>query len=372
MDRKEDYFTRLLLRYQSGACSQEELQELREFLETREGRRFLSVRMEAHFEECLNESEEPDHAISERMRSRLTQAVRADLPANPAEMPIRQRIGWWKWSLAAAAVLLIVWWTLRLFTWQADTVDWQRVVTGPGKQERVLLPDGSVVYVNGDTEICFPDEASWADRRVVWLNGEAFFDVRPDSIKPFFVITDKFSIRVLGTSFNVDTEVEQAVTVHTGRVQVVQVDAQEVSGKLEQLPVMWEQWAQTHEQSVRQPEAPEIHRANAEKVVMLGPQERAGLDKANTLRKEEVPGTDNWMYRDLAFFDQPLGLIVQKLERYYGKQVAVAPELSDCSVTIAASNKTLEETLNALCGLLPDGRVVMTGGRHLIIGKPCQ
>lgn len=66
------------------------------------------------------------------------------------------------------------------------------------------LSDGTVVYLNSDSELRYPVSFS-ATSREVELRGEAFFEVITDPQRPFVVNAEQVRVRVLGTSFNVST-----------------------------------------------------------------------------------------------------------------------------------------------------------------------
>ena len=72
-----------------------------------------------------------------------------------------------------------------------------------GQKSQAQLPDGSKVWLNADSKISYPEKFS-DSVRLVQLEGEAFFDVQHDSDRPFIVIADNVSVRVLGTKFNVN------------------------------------------------------------------------------------------------------------------------------------------------------------------------
>lgn len=75
---------------------------------------------------------------------------------------------------------------------------------GLEKNIAVELPDGSRVILNHDTEILYPAKFDQG-YRTVKLKGEAFFDIVSDPSSPFQIDAGKASIKVLGTSFNVNT-----------------------------------------------------------------------------------------------------------------------------------------------------------------------
>jgi transmembrane sensor len=82
------------------------------------------------------------------------------------------------------------------------------------------LPDGSVVTLNKHSQVSYPEKFP-GDKRVLQLNGEAFFKVQPDKQKPFEVHTNNVTITVVGTSFNVRSRGDTTeVIVETGVVEV--------------------------------------------------------------------------------------------------------------------------------------------------------
>lgn len=77
-------------------------------------------------------------------------------------------------------------------------------LTVPPKMDyKLLLSDGTEVWLNATTKLRFPFSFS-GDKREVYLDGEAFFQVAKNDAKPFVVHTGQTDIEVLGTSFNVN------------------------------------------------------------------------------------------------------------------------------------------------------------------------
>jgi len=86
------------------------------------------------------------------------------------------------------------------------------------KKENITLPDGSTVVVNADSRLAY-DKGSWDKKRVVFLEGEAFFSVEKGS--KFRVKTNSGFVQVLGTSFNVYARNDKLnVQCETGKVSV--------------------------------------------------------------------------------------------------------------------------------------------------------
>ncbi|TMU55729.1 FecR family protein [Flagellimonas algicola] len=93
-----------------------------------------------------------------------------------------------------------------------------------GQTFKLTLSDGTKVWLNAGTSFRFPQflDAS-TQNRVVYLNGEAYFDVAKDKERPFIVNAENLDIEVLGTQFNVSaykSDGEIATTLVEGSVSV--------------------------------------------------------------------------------------------------------------------------------------------------------
>ena len=102
------------------------------------------------------------------------------------------------------------------------SVRYNTLKTPRGGEFNITLSDGSVVHLNSATELKYPvvfDE----EKREVHVSGEAYFEVKKEEKRPFYVVVDGMRIRVYGTSFNVNTQREgvvQTVLVE-GRVGIM-------------------------------------------------------------------------------------------------------------------------------------------------------
>ncbi len=77
------------------------------------------------------------------------------------------------------------------------------ISAGKGVRKKLTLPDGTQVWLNSNSKLVYDSEMNEKDTRSVQLYGEAYFDVTKNKQRPFIISTDKFSIKVLGTAFNV-------------------------------------------------------------------------------------------------------------------------------------------------------------------------
>lgn len=91
-----------------------------------------------------------------------------------------------------------------------------------GEEKHLFLPDSSEVWLNAGTTIKYSPKNNSA-RRLVYLDGEAYFSVKRDENKPFIVQAQQLSVKVLGTRFNVKAysgDEKIITTLESGKVEV--------------------------------------------------------------------------------------------------------------------------------------------------------
>ena len=127
----------------------------------------------------------------------------------------------WRWGSAVATALVLVvavWWWARPV----------EVTAVPGTTAARTLPDGSTVELHGDTRLTYPRTLETvsvleAERRVVQLEGEAYFEVESGT-RPFIVQTPSMRVEVVGTAFSVRSRPGEADDAHValaeGRLRV--------------------------------------------------------------------------------------------------------------------------------------------------------
>ena len=89
---------------------------------------------------------------------------------------------------------------------------YQEFSTPRGQRARVLLADGTEVWLNANSTLRYPERFNLKQREVE-LQGEAFFEVEKNKEKPFVVKTSKMDIQVTGTKFNVSAYEAEAYFV---------------------------------------------------------------------------------------------------------------------------------------------------------------
>jgi transmembrane sensor len=125
-----------------------------------------------------------------------------------------------RWAAAAVFVIglaSIAYWQV----WAPSRVSEQITVrTKGGESKKIVLSDGTRVWINENSSLTFPTEFTNDSVRSIQLTGEAFLEVTHNPEKPFLVKGKQVETRVLGTSFRVQlTDQESSVLVVTGKVR---------------------------------------------------------------------------------------------------------------------------------------------------------
>ena len=89
----------------------------------------------------------------------------------------------------------------------------KRITTRHDKEFWITLDDGTLVHLNYNTRLIYPEKFGRGDRNVI-LDGEAYFMVAKDKSRPFIVHTPNGDVKVYGTEFNVNTRTEVSTGNH--------------------------------------------------------------------------------------------------------------------------------------------------------------
>jgi transmembrane sensor len=211
------------------------------------------------------------------------------------------------------------------------------------KIRKMTLPDGTNVWLMSGSSITYPGEFSGSKTRSVELTGEAFFDVRKDSLCPFIVKLGELGLRVTGTSFNV---------MNYGDEEHVQVVL--CSGKVDLFKG-------------------EYHSDN--RFVHLVPGQLGIYTKGKAefrIRSVDVAKYTSWIDGTLLFRDDPLSEVLKKLGRWYNIEVEVKdPEVSRFPFTATIRNENLDQIVDLLEYTTPFNYSVGTtdGVTKLVIRK---
>ncbi|WP_438940080.1 FecR family protein, partial [Chitinophaga hostae] len=171
-----------------------------------------------------------------------------------------------------------------------DAPTFNILTTPRGGQFRVILPDGSRVWLNAASSIRFPTTFIGKERRVE-LSGEAYFEVEEDNNMPFIVgLNGEGQVLVLGTHFNINAyndEGLQKTTLLEGAVLVT---------------------AGGHRQMLRPGEQAQVQPANAS----------AGI----TVRQTDVEEVLAWKNGYFQFNQADLRAVMRQLARWYDVEIS--------------------------------------------------
>lgn len=126
--------------------------------------------------------------------------------------------------------------------------EWNTLLIPKGAFYHLILSDGTRVWLNAGTKVIYPVPFAGV-RREILLEGEAFFEVAKDPEHPFVVRTENFEVKVLGTSFNINTYGDDGKAYTALQEGVVEISSGEVGNTLIIAP------GQVAELDVRQPGA---------------------------------------------------------------------------------------------------------------------
>lgn len=172
-------------------------------------------------------NEEPsDEEAKSSLQKHLAQI---ELLKEEKVVPLYKSSGWrhaWKVAaVLAGLVLLATLFVIRGLDQKSDLA----VTTDFGELDSIILPDNSRVVLNAHSTIKYSKDWKEGTPREVWLDGEAYFDVKHlnknvNAIAPeerFLVHTKNIDVEVLGTSFNIrERRGRIEVVLQTGRVKV--------------------------------------------------------------------------------------------------------------------------------------------------------
>jgi len=186
----------------------------------------------------------------------------------------------------------------------------------PGVKSNLTLSDGSKVILNSGSRLRYAKNFE-NNRRVVELEGEAFFEVAKDSTRPFQVKTGVVTTTAIGTSFNIKAYSGMPIDVSltTGKVEV------EVNFK-------------------------------DKATISLMPGEAVNIDVENrssnkvSFNEEQVLA---WTQKTIYFSETPFSEIKRVLENWYGVEIQLYNESSqEIEVSGAFADQTLENVLEGL------------------------
>jgi len=178
--------------------------------------------------------------------------------------------------------------TRQLMEVSGEGQGWNTIEIPPRLDYRLKLSDGTDVTLNSATKLKFPFSFS-GDKREVYIDGEAYFNIAKNAGHPFIVHTGKGDITVLGTEFNVNTYVADVLKTAL------------VKGS--------------------------VNVSSNNQVIHLNPGEELIWDKHTpSISELDERVTLSWMQGVLYFHNAPLSEIAKMIERWYAVPVKIDDE----------------------------------------------
>jgi ferric-dicitrate binding protein FerR (iron transport regulator) len=258
----------------------------------------------------------------------------------------------WIWYAAAAAIVAIAGWLWLRSTAPALSADDavainengnpNEVFTTAGSQTNITLQDGTKVWLNANSKLTYANDFNGSTREVS-LSGEAFFDVVSNKNKPFIIHTSKIKVKVTGTSFNIRAYPDESRTetsLINGKVEVSLIKNPEKIYHLK-----------PSEKLVLKDEQPVFNLAEKNKMATVIPVQQPIpiLKRIAFDPLDSIPVETAWLNRQLAFYEETLREVADKMEKWYGVNIEITkPGLEKMVFTGKFENETLEEALEAL------------------------
>ena len=188
----------LLEKFFRKQASDEEIIRLKELFGQTETEAMLSGYYEKKWEEAASGSEEE---TEERIWTKLQKQIQTQTKLAQGKLPL------WRKYLRIAASILVPLFCIGLGYYLSENkskpVDKKTTVqVEVGQKANVQLPDGTNVWLNSAGSLTY-DNAYNRKERVVYLQGEAYFEVNKDKTRPFIVKANDISVEALGTRFDV-------------------------------------------------------------------------------------------------------------------------------------------------------------------------
>nr|WP_068887659.1 FecR family protein [Pedobacter panaciterrae] len=217
------------------------------------------------------------------------------------------------------------------------------ISTPKGGQYQIILPDGTKVWLNAASHLKFPTTFTGLVNRRVELSGEAYFEVSKDKSHPFLVVSNKQTVEVLGTHFNINSYADDPNTKTTlleGSVSVTSttprhLDASPSSGTLTSsrgkrsderslaytTPI--DLSSRQDDGKVRNDEQVKQFDGLGEKTIILKPNQQSVINSGTAIKVTQIDPEEAvaWKNGKFTFNKESLESIMKKLARWYDVEV---------------------------------------------------
>lgn len=263
----------------------------------------------------------------------------------------------WKKAIAiAASILLVVSIGISILYFNKNQKsEYYRFTADSGSKSKIELVDGTVVYLNSETELLVPKDFG-DKKRNVKLTGEAYFKVQKTKNKSLFTVeASNLNIKVLGTEFNVKSYPEEGTietTLEKGKVEIENRKGEKIKKIVTLEP---------NQRAIFIKENGKIMLSDLD----IGTQQskiRANKQEEDKTRKERLVLKDrietrlytSWKDGKFEFDGERFENLAVRLERWYGINIEIKTDsIKGVEYTGTFINETLEQAMNALRMTLP-------------------
>ena len=335
----ENRILELLTRKLSGEASDQELAELNRLLNTYPEAYYYDEALRQLWQNEILSTDNVNKSY-ERHRLKYNSEFTPDT-ISPEDTSQKSRLV--KYSILSLAACLIAALVVINFDFNISGREKDsQIVASKGVRKKIILPDGTRVWLNSESSISFNPEMKERKTRLVKLSGEAFFEVTEDKQHPFILTTDKISIKVLGTAFNVkaypnDKSAEATLLCGSIELSVNDRPQQKIMLKPSEKFALIEKKGQ-----VANPKNRAL--VLAPKITMVI-ENIAPIEIANELYIEETSWKDN----KLVFRNQSLAELAPKFERWFNVHITIKnEEIKEHRYTGAFTTENLTQALTAM------------------------
>lgn len=355
MQHPETRLWKLLALKLSGDATPDELSELDAYLKMFPGEKNIVNSIETYWEQKNDLININDETEEERFHLILNAENQEKLKGNSyEEIPLKKSVhinNRYKWLYAAASVVIIIGFGLLFKRYSGidsnplSKKSIQQVYVKPGSKTKIILPDGTVVRLNGSSRLIY-NNAFNNNVREVELEGEAYFDVTKDSNRPFIVHTSNIDIKVLGTLFNVKSyEEDQTIeaTLLRGSIEVYNKD-DPLAPKVILKPNEKLVFLKVHDEKTELQKG--IDANSSRKMI---PDENISISNLSHSKPDSLKEETSWLYNKLVIDGDDFTKMAQKMERWYGVKIEIlSPELEQHHFKGIFEKETIQQALDAL------------------------
>lgn len=315
--KHQDDILTLIAKNLAGLSDSIETTQLKEWIES-------SADNSQYFEQIKNIWDASDKQIDPK-KINTSKALENVLDKIPKASP--KRPFWYYWQKIAAIIILPL--AIGILLWiyinshktiSSNEIVYNEVFASFGTRSSLRLSDSTIVWLNSGSSIRYPNKFI-NNERLIFLKGEAYFEVESDNSKPFIVQTSTLQIKATGTKFNIlehDSDPVTEVTLVSGKITVNELD----------------------------------NNKNLQLISELHPDQHLVYNRQTKVKSTINADTYKYIaWKDgiLMFRDEPLDIVLNKISRIFNVDIELRGKvLNDYRYHATFKDESLEEILKLL------------------------